>query len=98
MVEQPPDFFASDDAQCRQLGFEAVRLMNPEDRDIAAENAAKSVCESCVFIEPCREWGMTHSLVGVMGGMTSRERHNIHLKIRREHRRRATCDGVEPPY
>jgi len=99
MIEQPPDFFSSDEAQCRQLGIDAVRIMNPEDRDIIAENAARAVCSDCIFIENCREWGMSHDQVGVLGGMTWRERHNLTLKIRRERNKmRKHCLGTEPDY
>lgn len=98
MVEQPPDFFTSDDINCRQLGIDAIRIMNPEDRDTAGEDAARMVCSDCIYIEPCREWGMTHNQVGVLGGMTERERTNLKHKIRRERSKVRRCAGTEPPY
>ena len=42
-----------------------------------AVNGAKRVCDSCVFAEPCLEYALTTSVVGIWGATTERERHNI---------------------
>lgn len=88
MHEAAPDFFSQPDAMCRQLGIEALDIMHPEADDEEAISIAKSVCESCVFIVPCDEWGMAHPKeAGVFGGKTSEERVKIIRNIRREKRR-----------
>jgi WhiB family redox-sensing transcriptional regulator len=41
-------------------------------------NHIRQVCASCPVIEPCREMGIAdHSLQGVLGGMSERERRNV---------------------
>jgi hypothetical protein len=66
----PPEF---DQGNCRELGMDALRIMYPDDGDLAGEVIAKAVCENCVVIEPCRELGKKEP-EGVWGGMTPRER------------------------
>lgn len=67
--------------------------MNPLPDDERAEAIAKSICADCVFIEPCKEWGMKHNDVGVFGGLTQQERLTIKRKVGRERRRHNGMQG-----
>jgi WhiB family redox-sensing transcriptional regulator len=51
-------------------------------------NHIRQVCDCCPVIEPCREMGIAdHTLQGVLGGMSERERRN-------ERQRRRISQGL----
>lgn len=49
--------------------------------------AAKRVCATCPVQSPCLEYGLTHNVAGIMGGMTIPER-------KKERRRRKAAAAV----
>lgn len=56
--------------------------------NIAVINA-KSICGSCTFSQPCLEYALTTSVVGIWGATTERERSNL-----RRSRRMATPESL----
>ncbi len=66
------------EALCAQVGTEVFYL---EDRDEVRERArqadysmAKRVCQSCVHLIECGEWGINKERFGLWGGFTPQER------------------------
>ena len=54
-----------------------------------AVNNAKSICSLCTFLQPCLEYALTTSVVGIWGSTTERERNNI-----RRSRRMSTPESL----
>lgn len=78
---------------------EDPNVMYPEPGDERAEAIAVSVCVGCIVASECLEYSLANREIhGVWAGRTELERHRLSNKIRREHRRMAKCDGVEPPF
>lgn len=44
------------------------------------EKEASTVCQGCVYIEKCLQWGLTYEAFGVWGGKTAEERRKIRNK------------------
>jgi hypothetical protein len=87
--EQPPDFFLSNEAECRKLGIDSLDVMFPEHDNKVALAIGKSVCDGCLFQEPCFDYGMSHlNEVGLYGGYDDVERRYIHRKKLRAERQR----------
>jgi hypothetical protein len=55
---------------------EKITSQDRRTYNIAVINA-KSVCDACEFSQPCLEYALTTSVVGIWGATTERERHNI---------------------
>lgn len=47
----------------------------------ATARPAKQLCAGCPFIDACREYAIWHSVDGVWGGTTLRERYKIRRKL-----------------
>ncbi len=46
-------------------------------------NAARRICNTCPYKEPCLEWAVVHDEMGIWGGTTQKERrvHRRKLKV-----------------
>jgi WhiB family redox-sensing transcriptional regulator len=42
---------------------------------------AKKICNQCIHITECAEWGIKHEAFGIWGGIASRERQHIRKKL-----------------
>lgn len=69
---------------CAQVGAE---LFFQDDRDDKKPgmseidyNASKRICNSCVHITECAEWGIVHEVHGVWGGLTPQDRERVRKK------------------
>lgn len=57
---------------------EAGEMQNPR----SAQRAAKTVCATCPYFRPCRDWGVRHSEAwGVWGGLNRSERKREALRL-----------------
>jgi WhiB family redox-sensing transcriptional regulator len=66
--ERPPP---CSDPQARTIFEEAGELHNPR----TAQRIAKTICATCPYFRPCREWAITNGeRWGVWGGMNRYER------------------------
>lgn len=60
------------EALCAEIGPEAFFPERGEDVE-----PARSICEACPVIEPCREYALAHNVRGIWGGLTWLERKNL---------------------
>lgn len=85
-MEAQPVWVNSDERNCAPV---EVQVMYPELTDERAVAIAKSVCDNCVFIDPCREYAMATHEQGVWGQTTERDRRSIQrerTKFHKQHR------------
>jgi WhiB family redox-sensing transcriptional regulator len=68
------------DEPCTQVGADLFFSPPGSQSNYVHLKAVKAVCDNCAMIEPCLEYALHTSVVGVWGGTTENER----LKIRRE--------------
>lgn len=69
-------FFYSKDRDDPDLKYE-----EDEESDRTDYSLARSICSTCIYKAPCREWGIHHEAHGVWGGMSPKERQ--HARSRR---------------
>ncbi len=73
-----------EEAEC--TGFK--EFMYPAPDDERAVDIARSICEDCVVINPCREYALAHKEKGGMwGGLLPDDRRGILRNISREKKR-----------
>lgn len=60
---------------CSTADPEAFFPERGEDRWLL--NAAKKVCDSCIYAAPCREWAIENREIGIWGGTTEFDRKRI---------------------
>ena len=66
------------------------RVTGPERRSYnIAVITAKSICKSCAFVQPCLDYALTTSVVGIWGATTERERNTV-----RRSRRMSTPESL----
>lgn len=54
----------------------------PENRTYTAENKmAMKICQSCVVQKECLEYALHHSVSGIWGGKTDRDRTTMRKKL-----------------
>jgi hypothetical protein len=83
-MSAPAPYPAYDDtAHCRLPGVDRDRFHPPVGTDSHTHSNTKKLCTgggkvpACPFLEPCREYGLTHAVSGIWGGHGERERRRI---------------------
>lgn len=76
-----PKFSGKGNPSCSEVDPE---IFFPEMGRTFNNNAAKQICNSCVYKPECLEWAMNSSEDGIWGGTTERERRAL-----KRHRRYA---------
>lgn len=76
-----PDYDGT--AHCRLPGVDRDRFHPPKGVDSHTHRNTKALCTgggkvpACPFLDGCREYGLTHSVHGVWGGIGEKERKEI---------------------
>lgn len=70
-----------DQALCAQVGAELFFQDDRDDKKAGMSeidyNASKRICNSCIHINDCAEWGVKHEVHGVWGGLTPQDRERV---------------------
>ena len=63
---------------CREIGGEAFFAGDEDDpqsldTNILNNQIAKKICQTCVHVVECAEWGLHHERYGIWGGLSPHE-------------------------
>lgn len=88
-----PDFFDKGRPKCSEVDPD-IFFPEPDQPNAGATiREAKRVCETCPYLEECREWAISHGEMGIWGGTTETERRRL---LRQRAARRETYSYTLP--
>lgn len=61
--------------------YEDPEKFFPVERNVDAQQPGKRICRHCPVVVECRVWALTHSEVGIWGGLSEYERRDIQKRM-----------------